>query len=343
MNNLNLNSPVIEKADLTAIYSGNGNIIGVVLFKDNLPTDYKTNAHLREGLAAWGRGHDADSSMLLTGDPNQSESQKYHFRMDVFEPLGSDGLGAVGSWSAMCGNGLMAISLFYEDYFEQLDKGSQVQVQTQSGLRTLTKVVNSRYSACMGEFTHNPNDLVKYVSSNALSGNSEVLQNPVLIPQISDFTNDWSIGLSGSRDERNEIDGEPHLILIGRVGDQSCSITELRKEAVRLGQSVTKNTEFFPNEINANFVVVQGNDHNRKQIATIACTHERGLGDNPDHCVTDACGTGATAIAATLYRLYNLDDKYLVNVQMPGGLLQVYRDNGQFYLIGSAKQLGNHL
>ncbi len=343
MNNPSPNSLAIENADLTAIYSGNGNIIGVVLFKDNLPADYKINAHLRESLAEWGQEHDVDSIMLLTGNPNLLERQGYHFRMDVFEPLGSDDSGAVGSWSSMCGNGLMAASLFYEDNFEQLDEGGQVQVQTKSGLRASTKVGSGRYSVCMGEFTHNLNDLVKYVSSSATSGNSETLRNPVLIPEISDFAHNWSVGLSGNRDELNEIDGEPHLILINQDDNQPFSIVTLREEAVRLGQSVTKNTELFPNEINTNFVVVQGNDRNRRQMSTIACTHERGLGDDSDHCVTDACGTGATAIAATLYRLYNLDDNYMVNVQMPGGLLQVYRDDNQFYLTGSAKQLGNNL
>ena len=271
-----------------------------------------------------------DSIMLLRKSPNLLKTKGAKFVMDVFEPLGIDASNLPGSWSTMCGNGLMAIACFYENYFKKLEEGEQIYIQTQSGLRILTKLENGKYSACMGEFTNNFKDLKKYMSSSPFPPNYS---------ELSEFIDSWNIGLSGDRNRLNEIDGEPHLVLIGKKNNQTNNIKRLINIAIRFGQSTTKNQNLFPKEINTDFAIVQ--EKNKKQMEVLACTYERGLGKHSDHCVTNACGTGATAIGASLYQLYNLNDHHMINVRMPGGLLQVYRDKNQFYLIGAAKKISS--
>jgi len=270
--------------------------------------------------------------MVLTGDPAAYVTQNAHFFADVFEPCGFDDSGLPGGWSSMCGNGLMAVSLFFEEYHARVHNGEKMYFQTRSGLRISTKLGQGSYSVQMGEFTHRCADLRRYVALQGPKSTAEWLQISAPHSVGLAFCDTWSIGFSG---DRQELDGEPHVVLFGQTSSAS-DLDTLRAIAMREGPLVTKNRRAFPREVNTNFAIVQANDEAKREISVLACTHERGLGDDPDRSVTGACGTGATAIAATLYRLHNLEDSYMVTVTMPGGVLRAYREHGQFYLIGSA-------
>lgn len=323
---------------LKVVYSATGNIMGVFV----LPTDhfshdnYRDDAELRQMLAEWGQKDNIDSIMVLSIDAESYEKYGVHFSMDVFEPWGIDDTEMSGTWSSMCGNGLIAVSLFFEDYIKQLNNGEQIYIKTRSGLRVSTKVGDSKYSIHMGEFTHQVNDLKQFVDIEPPKGETEWVQAPIpsSLPLI--FCHNWSIGFSGDIDE--QIEGEPHVVMLGQER-QKMTLNMLKDIAVQEGPLVTRNRVLFPGEVSANFAIIQDNNVAEKKLSVIACTHERGLGDNAHRAVTAGCGTGATAIAATLYRVYNLDDGYLINVNMPGGLLQVYRDQDQFYLVGRATKL----
>lgn len=324
-----------------AVYSGNGNILGIV-YLQNFKTfdDLKNQSILRKILSSWGIENNVDSVMVLINSPSSFGLNRYHFGMYVFEPRGSDNSGLAGSWSAMCGNGVMAVALFYENNFKQLEVGENLVLFTLSGLREVEKISNAKYSVKMGEFTNNAKDLRNYVNTDLID--SKFLFNIKVNEQIKlQDIDKISIGLSGDPDENGFINGEPHAVIILNNNEIPIhlNITEkkqiVRNIALANGQKITKNFEFFPFEINANFAYIDANSNG--EVDVIACTHERGLGNNPEHSITGACGTGSTAIGATLYKLLNLRDDTNVNIYMPSGVLTVYKHDTQYFLIGSAK------
>jgi len=146
--------------------------------------------------------------------------------------------------------------------------------------------------------------------------------------KLADFVelHNWSIGLNGDADTEGNVDGEPH-IMIEVPSDQAPDLSTLRKLAVDAGPIVTKALSYFPREINLNFVVVQGMDPVDGKVHVLNCTHERNLGNDPDHSVTAACGTGSTVSSGTLLRKYFPDelDKVVV-VHCTGGDLEISRD-----------------
>jgi diaminopimelate epimerase len=323
---------------LKAVYSANGNIMGVFVLPSDLfkHSNYRNDAELRQSLSEWGQKNKVDSIMILGIDADSYKKHGVHFSMDVFEPWGIDDTEMSGTWSSMCGNGLMAVSLFYEDHVKKLNNGEQLYIQTRSGLRVSTKLGNSKYSIHMGEFTFQVNDLRPFVNIAPPQGATEWFQTPIPNSLPLSFCHNWSIGFSGDINE--QIVGEPHVVMF-RQESQKMTMNKLKSIAFQEGPLVTSNRALFPGEVSTSFAIVQDNNAAEKELSVIACTHERGLGDNVHRAVTGACGTGATSIAATLYRAYNLDDGYLINVRMPRGLLQVHRDQGQFYLIGRARKI----
>lgn len=318
----------IHNVEYAESYVANGNKLGVVLIANSLArTKFRESSHLRQLLSYWGRELGLDSIMVV----HRSKTQAYF--ADVFEPWGQDTISLEGSWSTMCGNGMMAVAHFYEQYVAPMRQGQPIFINTRSGLREIRKLDLERYSVCMGEFTYNRHDLSNYVRLE----HSPVHYLQQTIPRLLhvNFSDNWSIGLSGNRN-KGIIDGEPHVILIS---DTPMSLTQLRRFAEGEGPSISKNLEIFPQEINASFAMVYETYSQQDGLRILACTHERGLGSDPVRSVTGACGTGATAIGATLYKMYALEDGALVHIAMPAGNLKVYRRHNKFYLIGSAKRM----
>lgn len=296
-----------ERLSETAkVYVGCGNMLGVVPLTEAgypLDQDFRQDSTLREYLHRWGTGINSDSVMVLIGDPTKIDQQGYHYEMHVFEPKGGSNNGLAGGISTMCGNGVRAVAAFIQKQFPDT---VEARIMTLSGLRTV-EIDGNLYTVNMGEFTSSANDLKKYVNNGIVKTNSEgnFIDSPIPEEILSDLNNiipvdKWSIGLNGDRDENGEIDGEPHVVI--ELPRQLISdIDQLRDLAVMVGPLVTKNIKLFPEEININFIVV---NRMGKELEILNCTHERNLGDDADHSVTPACGTGSTVVGGFILERY---------------------------------------
>lgn len=283
-----------------------GNKLGVIpLTLAGYPedVDFRQDSEFRQFLAKWGNENQLDSAMVLTGDPERLKEQGYHYMMYVFEPQGKSENGLAGGISTMCGNGVRAVAAFIQ---EQIPDTSEVRIMTLSGLRTV-KIDGNLYTVNMGEFTAKSYDLKNYVNTSLVpaNGNNDYINSPIpreIIDKLSAFVGvrTWSIGLSGNRNNNGGIDGEPHII-VEVPRHLILDINQLRKLAVAAGPIMTKNTKFFPKEINVNFIVV---NKIGKKVEIFNCTHERNLGDDANHSVTPSCGTGSTVAGGFILERY---------------------------------------
>ena len=194
----------------------------------------------------------------------------------------------------------------------------------------------------MGQLTTRVNDLLPYLTAGLLdlretTATKNIPLDDNIFPKLRQKgIESWNMGLTGDRDPQETINGEPHVVFFI---PKQVTLPKLRQIAVELGPTVTKNRNLFPQEINSNFVVVLGQDAAAKKVKVIACTHERGLGEDADHSVTDACGTGATVIGALLFNEFHLDDSWRIEVTMPGGTLTVEQICDSYYLTGTAERI----
>lgn len=318
-----------------------GNRLGIVpLTLAGYPqdADFRQDSELRQFLAEWGNERQLDSAMILTGDPAKLKDQGYHFCMYVFEPNGRSEDGHVGGISTMCGNGVRAVAAFIRKQFPDT---VEARIMTLSGLRTV-EIDGNLYTVNMGEFTAKSCDLKNYVNINLVPANDhgDYIGSPIpgeIIDKLSAFVDvrTWSIGLNGNRNNDGGIDGEPHVIV--EVPRHLISdINQLRKLAVAAGPLVTKNTAFFPEEINVNFIVV---DKVGKELEILNCTHERNLGDDADHSVTLACGTGATAAGGFIFEEH--PDLRSVIVHCIGGdlIISKSRSGQELLMKGPAEEV----
>jgi diaminopimelate epimerase len=308
------------------LYEACGNMLGIVPlteagYSDDF--DFQTNPELRKFLSDWGKEIHSDSVMVLTGTPENFDEQGYHVMMYVFEPSGSDNSGMAGGISTMCGNGVRAVAAYVRDRISPKAKGAKI--MTMSGLRTI-EWDKDMYAVDMGTMTNKPEDLSQYVNTNVVQTNLDgiYLNSPIpdqIIEKLSSFTsaNTWSIGLNGDYDVNGNIDGEPHVV-INVPKTEINNINQLRKLAVKAGPIITKNLNIFPKEINVNFIVEGESD---KNLVIYNCTHERNLGDDPDHSVTAACGTGSTVAGGVTKIAHNNERDLSVAVHCTGGDMEI--------------------
>lgn len=355
----NMNKPSAENNFLEELpanmhlYEGCGNMLGVVHLdlagyvgdKD----EWQHNFDLRKMLTNWGRQIDSDSVIVLTGDPRRLDEQGYHVSMAVFEPRGDDSAGLDGGISTMCGNGVRAVAAYIKEFIPDID---EVTIATLSGLRKIKVEKSSNgedlFVVDMGEFSDKSEDLAKYVRVDLVSPNPNGRYLDSDVPEeIRDELKDmidarrWSIGINGDRNGDGKMDGEPHLVVeIPR--DQVEDIEDLRRIAVAVGPIITKNRDLFPEEMNANFVVLDGIDEERRFVIW-NCTHERNLGADPDHSVTASCGTGSTVAGGIMFKKYIKDSSQIVLVKNTGGDLEIAldKDDGSKNLLmkGSANRV----
>lgn len=348
-----MNKPAVKDSflnDLPAnmhLFEGCGNMLGVVPLtlagytgdKD----EWKQIPELRDMLTKWGREIKSDSVMVLTGDPRKLDEQEgYHVRMAVFEPNGDDGSGLGGGVSTMCGNGVRAVAAWVREFYPDLDEAL---IETGSGLRKI-KIEGDQYLVDMGEMVNSASDLADYVNSESAKPNEEGEYLDAEIPEeilreLGKFTpaKTWSIGLTGTRNEAGNIDGEPHTV-IEVPREQVANIDELRELAVAAGPIITKNLDIFPQEMNINFIVRDGIDEEGRFVIW-NCTHERNLGDDADHSVTAACGTGSTVSGGVMFEKYVSDKTQTVLVKNTGGDLEIslHENPGTLIMKGPASRV----
>lgn len=319
-------------------YSCCGNVLGLIpLIEAGYPPEYdfKSDEILRQDFRDWGRQIKSDSIMVLLGDPDKFPQQGYHYQMYVFEPMGCDDSGLAGGISTMCGNGIRAAASYIE---KKIPGTVEAVVKTLSGLRTV-RIENGLFTVNMGEFTCRDADLSKYVNTRlVLSENGYYLDSPIpqiILEDLSKFINcpTWSIGLNGDR-VGNEIDGEPHVVI--DVSNQISDIFQLRRLAIMVGPIVSKNLDLFPREINANFISVVKQE--RETIEIMNCTHERNLGDDPEHSTTMSCGTGSTVAGGFILKRH--PEVASVLVRCSGGDLVILRGLGDnLFMTGPAEEV----
>lgn len=315
------------------VFEGCGNILGIVpLYLAGYRGDWLNDKPLRRRLRDWGLGIGSDSVMVLSVDLEQQREQGYNVFMDVFEPRGSTSDELLGGVSDMCGNGIRAVAAFLRQF--NSDKANEVRIMTRSGMRTVSiDKVRDLYTVNMGLFTSSPTDLAPYVNMDMVQPNEQgnFIDAPIP-PQIHDQLSriipnsitTWSIGLTGDKKTDGGIIGEPHLVISIPKGTVA-NIQELRNIAVAAGPIITKNTKLFPQEMNVNFITLDDQGH------LLNVTHERNLGDDSEHSVTAACGTGNTAVGAVLYNK-NFPNYQSIVIKNIGGTLEISM-NAQQHMI----------
>ncbi len=316
------------------LYEGCGNMLGIVpLSLSNYPDnrDFNSDQELRAILAGWGWSTNSDSVMVLTGDPLKHEDQGYHFEMSVFEPRGNDNSGMAGGFSTMCGNGIRAVAAYT---LSHLPNTQEVRVKTQSGVRVV-EIINNEYKVNMGQLITSRKDLSRYINQNVFEPEDlfKVCAPEQLTQQGLDYINTISIGLTGNYNEDGDIDGEPHTVMM--LDSNINQIKKLRELAVKLGPRITKNLTVFPQEVNANFVIITEVNDKSKTIEALIVTHERNLGDDPEHSVTEACGTGATVTGGLILRQLNKPD-YQVRLTSRGEVLTINQQGEELFMTGPA-------
>ena len=324
------------------LYDACGNIIGIVpLGQIGYRGDFRKDSTLRTFLCEWAKRNSCDSIMILSGRPEFKDVQGYHVRMYVFEPEGTDDSGLTGAISTMCGNGVRAVAHFIERI---LPNTNHVQIMTESGIRDVFVKGNNFYQVNMGRFFSDTPALSQYINTNIIRAkNTYFIDSPIpedLKRAINKYVSasSWSIGLNGDVNSNGKIDGEPHVVIF--LDQVIKDIYYLRSIAKQLGPLITKNLALFPYEINVNFASIDPKlKGDKKEASVLLCTHERNLGNDPNHSVTAACGTGSTVVGALIFQKYDLTDKHVLNIHVPGGKLVISKSNENLFMEGSVQCL----
>ena len=204
-----------------------------------------------------------------------------------------------GSIAQVCGNGLRCVAKYVYD--KKLIANSQMRIESEGrGYDIVIKALDEQKEA-------------KTIRVNMGKACFESAKIPV---ETGDTT---ALNIT------TEIAGEsmslsavafpnPHAILIAESWDE--------KTMQRIGAALQQHALFLQ-QVNANFVIVKS----RGEVELT--TYERGVG------ITEACGSGACATAAVLYKNNIVDAKVLV--KMPGGTLKINIDsNEDVFMTGEA-------
>jgi diaminopimelate epimerase len=198
---------------------------------------------------------------------------------------------ADGSEAEMCGNGIRCFAKFiYENHILEQEK---IRVETLGGIKTLSLQVLD------GEV----------ISTRVDMGLSSFLaKNIPMITEKEEFL-DEKLDVAGKIFSLTAVNvGNPHVVIF---------IDALDDVALDEVGPLLENHAAFPERVNVHFVRIISPE----EVEMI--TWERGAG------YTLACGTGATSVALSGYRLGQLDRDVLVH--LPGGDLKisVYHEDGK--------------
>lgn len=211
-----------------------------------------------------------------------------------------------GSEAEMCGNAIRCVGKFAAEL--GLVTGDSLQVETAAGLRTVRLLRrNERIEGAtvdMGEPLLAPADI------------------PVTLPQGMENAQRFlrvPLDLAGQTFEVSAVSmGNPHAVVV--------LPTLAGLDLPRLGPALELHP-LFPRKTNAEFVEVLSPTHVRMRV------WERGTGE------TQACGTGACAVAAACF-LNGLTQRE-VDVELPGGILHIRWDatTNHIFMTGPAQRV----
>lgn len=268
-------------------------------------------------LAQYALAENADSVMILTGDPDAISEKGYHVTMDVFEPNAFSVENPAHAWSTMCGNGVRAVAQYLED---TTPVTPPYLIHTGAGILRIEKRDNM-WSVNMGEFVHDIARISHYAKRLPLSVDDFSLS------YAQHYEHALRIGFHSQPGARI-ADGEPHVVLFRR---EPTTPEILQKETAQAGGIITTATSLFPQEINTSIACVTEVDLATKTVSVLAATYERNV-----YYITQACGTAATVIGALLFEQKELSDEWQICVSMPGGTLSITRANTLYFLTGPA-------
>jgi len=189
-----------------------------------------------------------------------------------------------GSAAQVCGNGLRCTAKYAYD--ENIIKHDKIFIESCGQIYECNIVELSDNKACK-------------ISVNMGKAEFEKSKIPISVSNKEPFDIDIIINGAKARLSAAAMPN-PHAVII--VSDFDYSYIE------KIG-SALQNAKMFPQKVNVNFVKI----NSRENIEVI--TYERGAG------ITKACGSGACATSAVLYKKGLIDEK--VNIAMPGGELKI--------------------
>ncbi len=269
-------------------------------------------------LAQTARAQEMDSVMVVSGDPSGVNKQGHHLTMDVFEPNAFSEDSPSGAWSTMCGNGVRAVAQYLHDHFARKE---QFLVRTGAGIQRVVRDPTG-WRVEMGKFARSSRQLSRYVKYRPRAEEISALA-----------AGQWArpqVGFHYQSDEAGP-DGEPHLIIFS----EKTSIGAVRSLAQQFGSQLTRRLDWFPQEINTSIASVMSRDRQRRVVSVLAATYERNI-----YYVTQACGTAATVIGSLVFEKEALGPEWIVEVQMPGGVLRISQTRaGEYALAGPAHAL----
>lgn len=211
-----------------------------------------------------------------------------------------------GSEAEMCGNAIRCVGKFAAEL--GLVTGDSLQVETAAGLRTVRLLRRNEHiegaTVDMGEPLLAPADI------------------PVTLPQGMENARRFlrvPLDLAGQTLDVTAVSmGNPHAVVV------LPTLTGL--DLPRLGPAL-EHHPLFPRRTNAEFVEVLSPTHVRMRV------WERGTGE------TQACGTGACAVAAACF-LNDLTQRE-VDVELPGGILHIRWDapTNHIFMTGPAQRV----
>ncbi len=204
-----------------------------------------------------------------------------------------------GTEADMCGNGIRCVA----DYLYQQGYDTPIKVDTRAGVKTIRRN-QGMYDVNMGQCQFPRNKFTVYSS-----------EQPLLEEELD--IGESVYRLSGVNT------GEPHLAMM--MEDLEDDLDNV--EVSQLGRRI-RNSKHFPDSgVNVNFVQIEDEGYVQARV------YERGVEDE-----TMACGTGATAVAALVHRLRNMNDR--IEVEMPGGTVEIMlNDDLQAWMRGPAERV----
>jgi len=207
-----------------------------------------------------------------------------------------------GSEAEMCGNGIRCVAKFVVD--SGIVSGPEIQIETMKSVLQLITHKNS----------------VGKVDSVKVNMGAPVF-SCIDIPCQgfdSDSVLDTPITIKGNQFNVSTVSmGNPHCVIF---------VDDLDSYPVKEHGTIIETSDYFPERVNIEFVEIIS--QNEVKIRT----WERGSGE------TLACGTGASAVTAVMYLLYNSQGEILAHLR--GGDLKLeWPDKKDIFMTGPAVEV----
>ncbi len=210
-----------------------------------------------------------------------------------------------GSEAQMCGNAIRCVGKYA--YEHGLATKPEITVETQAGIKTLSLHITDNH-------VH---------AATVDMGTPEWKPSKIPVSSIGTDCFEMCVEAAGQTFVVSCVSmGNPHAVIQGHNLD-TLPITTL-------GPAL-ENHPLFPERINVEFIEVLDRKNIRMRV------WERGAGE------TQACGTGACAVACVAAKLGLVDRD--VNIHLLGGMLHIeWRDNDHVFMTGEAVQVfeGNY-